>query len=133
MGEIQDRLQETIDGLIGHDGIIGAALVSRDGIPVGSAFTPALEEMPFSILVEGAMTATLMGAAEVAMQEVEAGQTRRVIVETDEFKMVLVGAGDDLLLVTLAEAARPLEGVLSRVEEAVGSVGEAMARAEAKA
>lgn len=129
MGYVQDHLQIALDDLIGHAGIIGAALVSRDGIPVGSAFTPQLEEMPFSILVEGAMTATLMGAAEVAMQEVEAGETRRVIVETDAFKMVLVGAEEDLLLVVLTEADKPLKEVLDRVEAAVTRIGEVMAEA----
>lgn len=126
MGEIQEALQATLDDLIQADGILGSALISRDGIPVCSAFTSKLEDMPFSILVEGAMTATLMGAAEVAMEEVEAGRTERVVVETDRVRMVLVGAEGDLLLVTLTGADEPIDKALDRIRRSVDLVGEIM-------
>lgn len=126
MGKIQEQLQETLDALTAEEGVLGSALISRDGIPVASAFSPTLEEMPFSILVEGAMTATLMGAAEVAMEEVDAGRTHHVTVETDKVRMVLMGAPEDLILVTLAEVDHPLAKVLERAGRSVEEIDETM-------
>lgn len=104
--------------------VLGAALVSRDGIPVVSAFDDEIADRPFSLLVESAMTATLFAAAEVAMDELDAGQARNVTVETDEARMTLVTAAEDLLLVVLSsvDASAPDEEITSaadRIREAM--------------
>lgn len=57
----QERFQDRLDEIVSEEQLVGAAVVSRDGIPVLSSFTPDLEQRAFSILVEGAMVAVLMG------------------------------------------------------------------------
>lgn len=104
---MRERIQSEIDGLVDRGPILGAALVSRDGIPVVSAFDEEIAERPFSLLVESAMTATLFAAAEVAMEEIEAGQARQVAVETDEARMTLLAADEDLLLTVLSSVDEP--------------------------
>lgn len=121
---MRERIQTEIDTLVDREAILGAALISRDGIPVASAFDETIAERPFSLLVESAMTATLFAAAEVAMEELETGQTRRVTVETDEAGMTLVAATDELLLVLLADADhtlpdKPLETAVSGIRDAM--------------
>lgn len=113
----QQRLQGTLGDLVAQAGVLGAALVSRDGIRVMDQWKKELwNKETFS-----AMSATLMGAAEIALAELGAVKTGRVIAETNKMKMLVVGATDDLLLVVLAEAEMPLERLL-RVAE--GSAGE---------
>lgn len=118
----QARLEATLDALIGTKGFLGAALVSRDGIPVVSRFTPSFSQVTFSLLVQGAMVATLMGAAEVAVKESEGGRTRRVLVESERIAMVVVGATEGLLLVAIAEASLPLTALLPPIEQAAKTV-----------
>lgn len=124
MGKTRERIQAEVDALVEQEPVLGAALVSRDGIPVVSAFDDEIADRPFSLLVESAMTATLFAAAEVAMEELEAGRARHVTVETDEARMTLVAAAEDLLLVVLSsvDAPAPHEDVTS----AAGRIREAM-------
>lgn len=129
VGEAKERLSQILEDHLDVEGVMGTSLVSRDGIPVLSRLTERMEEMPFSLLVEGAMTATLMGAAEVAVQEVGGGPPRRVVVETEKVNMVLVGVSDDLILVTVAESSAVLADLLEAVDAAAGNVSEAVAAA----
>ncbi len=129
VGEAKERLGQILDGHLGSDGVLGTSLVSRDGIPVLSRLTERMEDMPFSLLVEGAMAATLMGAAEVAVQEVGGGPPRRVVVETEKVNMVLVGVSNDLILVTVAESAAELGELMRAVGVAAEDVAEAVASA----
>lgn len=124
LGKMRERIQSEIDGLVDREAILGAALVSRDGIPVVSAFDEEIAERPFSLLVESAMTATLFAAAEVAMEELEAGQARRVAVETDEARMTLLAADEDLLLTVLSAADAPAPG--KELTSAAARIREAM-------
>ena len=109
MADKHKRLQGELDGLLGHKGVIGAAIVSRDGIPVMSRFVPAFSQLSFSMHVEGAMIAALLGAAEVALSEVDGGATERVTIETAKTKMLVLGISEGLILVVLAEAGVHLE------------------------
>lgn len=125
MMEQQERLQKTLDGLVAEDGVLGSALVSRDGIPVLSSFSQRLDQRTFSILVEGAMVATLMGAAEEAMEELEAGEIEHITIETAEFRMIILGASPDLLFLAITDASIPLQEVLAPLTAAVTAFNEA--------
>lgn len=125
MMEQQERLQKTLDGLVTEDDLLGAALVSRDGIPVLSSFSQRLDQRTFSILVEGAMVATLMGAAEEAMEELEAGEIEHITIETAEFRMIILGASSDLLCLAITDTSIPLQEALAPLTAAITAFNEA--------
>ncbi len=125
MMEQQERLQKTLDGLVTEDGLLGSALVSRDGIPVLSSFSQRLDQRTFSILVEGAMVATLMGAAEEAMEELEAGEIEHISIESAEFRMIILGASRDLLFLAITDTSVPLQQVLAPLTDAITAFNEA--------
>lgn len=123
MIEEQEKLQQQLDALVERDGIEGCGLVSRDGIPVLSSFSPAFDQRVFSILVEGAMVASLMGAAEEAMEELDAGEVDHVIVNTESLRLIVMGATDELVLLAitgpklaLEEILEPLTDTLDRIQ-----------------
>ena len=104
MRKERERLEAALDGLLELEHVEGAALVSRDGIPVLSRLSRRLDQMAFSILVEGAMVATLVGSAEEALSEIEGGDVERTIVESRSTRLVVQGVGKDLLLLVLGTA-----------------------------
>lgn len=126
MGKMQDAIDEALEALTAGEGVLGSAVVSRDGIPVATRFAPELDDRPFSILVEGAMVATLFGAAEVAAEEIGAGDAETVLVDTDTVRMVLVGATDDLLLVVVADHDLPEHDAANRAREAAQAIRAAL-------
>jgi predicted regulator of Ras-like GTPase activity (Roadblock/LC7/MglB family) len=119
----QQRLEGALQALVAERGIVGAVLLSRDGIRVMDRWRRAVgNRETFS-----AMSATLMGAAEIALAELGAAQTRRVIAETATCTIVVVGAGEELLLVAQAEADVPLQELLPRVDAAAAQVAKVVA------
>lgn len=117
MSDRQSRLAELLQSLAKEHGVLGAALVSRDGLAVKTVGSVEMNRETFS-----AMSATLVGAAEIALAEVDGGKPRSIVCHTDRVRLVLVGATHDLLLVAYARADAPLETLLTRVEAAAGNV-----------
>lgn len=117
MKDRQERLEHLLHDLIKTPGVMGASLVSRDGLAVKTAGHQEMNRETFS-----AMTATLMGAAEIALAEIDGGKPRSIICHTDRVKLVLMGATPDLLLVVYARVDAPLDAIVTHVETAAGNI-----------
>lgn len=117
----QRRLERVLEDVSAQDGVLGAAIVSRDGICVKSAGRLNLNRETFS-----AMGATVMGAAEIALSDVDGGRARVVVAQTEKARMVLVGATPELLVVAYASADAPLDGLMRRMEDAAATVASAV-------
>ncbi|OPY29335.1 MAG: Roadblock/LC7 domain protein [Methanocella sp. PtaU1.Bin125] len=100
-------------------GIRAIAIVSRDGILIAS-------DMPAEIHPEtfAAMSAIILGAAETAALEINTPAPDRIIVETDEGRLVVSGAGERMMLVALAEAQAGLGHVIVEMSRAVDRIKE---------
>lgn len=118
VNERQQRLQAMLKQLVAQPGIIGAALVSRDGIRVMDLWKREI----FNKETFSAMSATLMGAAEIALAETGGAKARRVIAETSGGRMAVVGSSGELVLVALGDTSMPLEKFLAAVEGAADLV-----------
>jgi predicted regulator of Ras-like GTPase activity (Roadblock/LC7/MglB family) len=119
----QQQLQQSLRDLASQKGVIGAVLVSRDGIRVLEFWKRDMwNKETFS-----AMSATLMGAAEVALSELGGDKTGRVIAETSKKKMVVMGPSEELLLVVVGEADHPLEALLPQCEATAAIVSKIVA------
>ncbi len=116
------RVDALLAELTRGEGFLGAALVSRDGLCVRSAGRTELSRETFS-----AMSATVMGAAEIALRELDGGATRSIVASTEKVLIVVVGATREMLLVASARTDAALPAVIARVEEAAKGVGKVLA------
>ncbi|HUR67775.1 MAG TPA: roadblock/LC7 domain-containing protein [Candidatus Thermoplasmatota archaeon] len=121
MMDRQARLESLLEELAGEKGVLGAALVSRDGLAVRASGRLAQSRETFS-----AMVATAMGATEIAIAELDGGKTHHMIATTDRLKLIVVGATRDLLLVAATQADTPHDKLLPRLESAAQNVALAL-------
>jgi predicted regulator of Ras-like GTPase activity (Roadblock/LC7/MglB family) len=77
-------------------GAIASAVISRDGLVIAADMPEGVSMETFAI-----MCATLLGAASTANSELRAGTPLHVIVESEDAKMVVVGAGRKALIVAV--------------------------------
>lgn len=77
----------------------GSCIVSRDGLLIYSDMPDTLHPEAFA-----AMTATLLGAAEAAMDEVKKGIPQKVVVEGKNFYIITIGAGPKALLTVITQS-----------------------------
>jgi predicted regulator of Ras-like GTPase activity (Roadblock/LC7/MglB family) len=73
------------------------------------------------------MSATVMGAAEIALRELDGGATRSIVASTGKVMIVIVGATREMLLIASAGADAPIAEVVARVEETARGVGKVLA------
>ena len=117
----QKRLEDALATVSAQEGVLGAAIVSRDGLCVKATGHLNLDRETFS-----AMSATVMGAAEIALGDVDGGRARSVVATTERAKMVVVGATRELLLIAYARADAPDAGLVRRMEDAAANVAAAV-------
>lgn len=80
-------------------GATASAIISRDGLVIAADLPEAVSMDTFSI-----MCATLIGAASTANSELRAGTPECVLVESEDAKMCVVGAGRKALVVAVIPA-----------------------------
>ena len=121
-GDTQQRLKDALERLSKQPGFIGATLITRDGLPVFNycGRVPSPETY-------GAMSAAMLASAETALSEVGNVGVRRAIVETEEYRMIVVGVSDEHLLVGLSNGQGGLDKVLSTFDSAATSVAQILA------
>ena len=118
MGSVEDVSRVLID-LKRAGGIRALAVVSREGILVAS-------EIPGDVHAEtfAAMSAVMLSAAETAYLEISHVIPDRLIVETDEGKLIIMGAGERSMLVALADAKAGLGHLTVEMGRAVARLQE---------
>jgi predicted regulator of Ras-like GTPase activity (Roadblock/LC7/MglB family) len=120
MKDRRSRIEHALQELAKHPGVLGAALVSRDGICLQSVGKQELRRETFC-----AMSATLMGAAEIALAEVDPSRAMHVVAETQTTKIVVLGATPDLLLVAEARVDADLASMLDRTRATAATIASA--------
>jgi hypothetical protein len=114
----KDLIKEVLNDLRAA-GIEASAIVSRDGILIQSDIPSTMHPETFA-----AMSATMLGAAETAMDEIKRGIPDRVIVETKEAKLITIGTGPKALLTAMTKSTSPLGMALVQLEKAKEKIKE---------
>jgi len=114
--ELEEVLREVKEGAALDE----VALVTRDGLLIVSSTS----REGFREEVFAAMSATMLASAETAMEEMEKGVPRRVVVESDVAKLVAVGAGEKALLVGVTSADVGVGLVIVEIEKAAKKLEE---------
>jgi hypothetical protein len=100
---------------VGKAGDVEASTtVSRDGLLIVAGFA----HRSFGAETFVAMTATMLGAAETAISELDKGVPDRVIVESKEAKIIASGAGPKASLVVMASPDAELGLILVEMAKA---------------
>lgn len=92
---ITETLNKILSDLMKTGEIESSVIASRDGLLMASCMRRGDEE------TFAAMSATMLGAAETASTELEKGVPDRVIVESNDGKLIAIGAGPKALVVVL--------------------------------
>lgn len=112
-------MRDALRQLMAESSMVGATLVSRDGICLIN-----YEERIIAPETLSAMSAALVGAAETAFYHLGEGRSIRVTAETENSKLIAIGATEDVLLVVITNGTSPLDVVMPRVEQAAQKVRE---------
>jgi len=93
-------------------GATASAVISRDGLVIAADVPEGVSMETFAI-----MCATLLGAASTANSELRVGTPLNVIVESEEAKMVVLGAGRKALIVAVIGKKADSSVALKKLEE----------------
>jgi predicted regulator of Ras-like GTPase activity (Roadblock/LC7/MglB family) len=115
--DVWTRLEATIDELSHVTDIKSAAVVRRDGLVVTHTLPEGVDPR-----IVAAMTAAIVGTAEMATVQLAQGRFVRAIVESDQGKLLSLGAGEEALLVALVYDDANLGLVLMALERAAKQV-----------
>ncbi len=100
MADRAAQLAQILTGLVDGRTRFGAAVVTRDGLPVVSKMTRPVSEDSFS-----AMAAALLGAAEGALQEFADDRPQTAVVEGKSLRLTLAGLDGDFVLAMVGPAS----------------------------
>jgi len=108
-----EMLEETLNNLKNIGGIEASVVASRDGLLIHSTISRKLHAETFA-----AMSATMLGAAETATTELGKGIPERIIVESDDGKIIATGAGTKAILLVMTEPDASLGLILIEIAKA---------------
>ena len=111
-----DLLNHELNKISSTLGLIGCALVERNGLAITS-------ELPrtFNEKILGAMTATMFEAMESAIPDKEK-QVMNITVEYEDFEIFITKVNDQVLFIGLIEYNIDLGLVLIEIEEFTGKI-----------
>ncbi len=99
----------------------GAALVSPDGLPLASSLPMNMDEERTA-----AMSAAMLSLGERIGQELSRGAIDRIYVEGDKGYGILIGCGEDAVLLVLASQVAKLGLLMLEIKRAVAELKAAL-------
>ncbi|OGS42279.1 MAG: hypothetical protein A3K67_00040 [Euryarchaeota archaeon RBG_16_62_10] len=98
-------------------GAIASAVISRDGLVIAA-------DVPEGVSIEtlAIMCATLLGAASTAHSELRISTPVHVLVESEDAKMVVVGAGRKALIVAVVGRKGDANMALKKMDELADTI-----------
>src|SRR5438093_939293 len=117
LGDATKILQGILTELRRMPAVLGATIARRDGILIAHALPKTMDPKKIA-----AMAAAIVGTSEMATIQLAQGRFVRAIIESDEGKLLSLGAGDEALLVALVYDDANLGLVLLALERAAKQV-----------
>ncbi len=122
MPDTIDMVDKILADLKKAGGVEACAAVSRDGLLIRSNMQKERFAESFA-----AMSATMLGAAETATIELGKGVPHRVIVESEDGRLIAVGAGPKALVIVIVNSDTGLGLILLELEKAAEKLKELLA------
>jgi predicted regulator of Ras-like GTPase activity (Roadblock/LC7/MglB family) len=118
--EQRKKRKSILEGLFEEiSGLKGVAIVSREGLPIDSAFPPGSSETYIA-----ALNATLLSMSEKAMRELKSGKLKQLYVKGEEGYLIAMTAGSNAILIVSTTADVRLRFVLADCERACNKLAE---------
>ena len=114
--KVQNLFKE-LEKLEGISDIIGTALVNRNGLLIASKLPRDIDDRKFC-----AMAATMFGAIETAASTIGSKFVDNLTVEFNDFQLIIMGADDQLILVSLLNLNTNLGLLFIEIEETIKNV-----------
>ncbi len=113
-----DKFEDILENLE-KKGVYGSAIVDKEGGIIASDLPREVHEDTFGI-----MCATITGASNSANSELERGSVRRVIVDSDEGKIIITSTENDLLLSVVVDKSRKLGALFEEINKSIKIIRE---------
>lgn len=110
-------IDKELEKLENIGGIIGTAIVKRNGLLISSKLPRDIDERKF-----GAMAATMYEAIEAAVSTLEKNQISHLTVEFNEYQLIIVAVDDNIILVSLMDLNINLGLILIEIEESIKNI-----------
>lgn len=104
MNAAREEAVAVLRRLTEEDGVYGACLLSRDGLPVLTHWPH-----PADVDTLAAMGAALMGAAETSLMEFGDRPVETVLIVSEGLRLVILGVDDELLMLAAMDRSMPIE------------------------
>lgn len=117
MGLTEEQLQAPLNELNETRGVLGSAVVRRDGLMIATALPEDINTKSLA-----AMTASTVGAGETAADSLNTGAVRKVIVEAETGKLISTGVTDRTILTVLTAADIKMGLVLMEMKAATTAI-----------
>ncbi len=124
MSQVRAQCADVLRGLGEADGVFGACLVSRDGLPVLSEWPH-----PADLDTIAAMGAALMGAAETSLMEFGDRELETVLVVSKNMRLVIIGVDSEMLLLAAMDRTLPIEQFDQQLTESLTRLNMILAEA----
>ena len=111
------NLHKELEKLEGISDIIGTALVNRNGLLIASKLPRDVDDRKFC-----AMAATMFGAIETAASTIGSKFVDNLTVEFNDFQLIIMGADEQLILVSLLNLNTNLGLIFIEIEETIKNV-----------
>ncbi|MBA7517395.1 hypothetical protein ES705_09448 [subsurface metagenome] len=108
------NLHKELEKLEGISDIIGTALVNRNGLLIASKLPRDIDDRKFC-----AMAATMFGAIETAASTIGSKFVDNLTVEFNDFQLIIMGADEQLILVSLLNLNTNLGLIFIEIEETI--------------
>ncbi|MFX1323960.1 MAG: roadblock/LC7 domain-containing protein [Promethearchaeota archaeon] len=116
-------LNKELEKLEGISDIIGTALVNRNGLLITSRLPRDINDMKF-----GAMAATMFSAIEKATSTLDSKPVNNLTVEFGDFQLIVVGADEYIILVSLLNLNTNLGLIFIEIEETLKEIRKILKR-----
>ena len=112
-----ENLNKELERLENVGDIIGTAIVNRNGLLICSKLPIDIDERKFS-----ALAATMFEAIETATSTFEVTQVNNLTVEFKDYQLIVVGADDNIILVSLLDLNINLGLIFIEIEETIKNI-----------
>ncbi len=109
----QSKLDVILEDIDKIGDIKGSAVISTDGLTIASNMKEGIDTDTFA-----AMSAAMQGAAETAVSELKQGSLSQIIIESEKGKLISIAAGENGILIILANKPIKLGLVLLELNRA---------------
>ncbi len=113
----KSELEDVLKELEKIGDIIGSAIVRRDGLLIASGLPSEVNARAVA-----AMAAAIVGTSETSTKELEIGEFQQVVVNASEGQYVVIGAGEEAILIALLRKNANIGLILLEMEKAAKKI-----------